>query len=252
MIVHVYARQKLNHVCNPELPLWNIGPNNMHVLHVVQLWIDTTGHVGPYILLRLAGARVAAYVHYPTISTDMLARVSRREATFNNSADIAASPLKSWAKVMYYRAFAGLYGCLGGFSNVVLVNSNWTRAHVEQIWWGCAPPTPHGSTAPHAASNQHDDENELQGAKISALIKRRRRGPTVVFPPCDVTAFAALPLRRCHVKCITGDPAAAVLCSVGQFRPEKNHTCALPHSLASSCKCELCCMPAPVWRQFDV
>ena len=66
-----------------------------------QVWIDTTGQVGPYMLLRLAGARVVAYVHYPTISSDMLARVSRRQPAFNNSSDVASSAFKSWIKLVY-------------------------------------------------------------------------------------------------------------------------------------------------------
>lgn len=39
-----------------------------------ELWVDTTGWAFPYPLVRLGGARVAAYVHYPTISSDMLQR----------------------------------------------------------------------------------------------------------------------------------------------------------------------------------
>lgn len=39
-----------------------------------ELFVDTTGWAFPYPLARLAGARVAAYVHYPTISTNMLQR----------------------------------------------------------------------------------------------------------------------------------------------------------------------------------
>lgn len=41
---------------------------------VPELWVDTTGWAFPYPLARLAGSRVAAYVHYPTISSDMLQR----------------------------------------------------------------------------------------------------------------------------------------------------------------------------------
>lgn len=41
---------------------------------VPEVWIDTTGWAAPYPLVRLAGARCAAYVHYPTISADMLQR----------------------------------------------------------------------------------------------------------------------------------------------------------------------------------
>ena len=41
----------------------------------VQTFIDTSGWAFSFPLARLAGARVLAYVHYPTISTDMLSRV---------------------------------------------------------------------------------------------------------------------------------------------------------------------------------
>lgn len=41
---------------------------------VPEVWVDTTGWAAPYPLVRLAGARCAAYVHYPTISADMLQR----------------------------------------------------------------------------------------------------------------------------------------------------------------------------------
>lgn len=196
----------------------------------MQVWIDTTGQVGPYILLRLAGARVVAYVHYPTISTDMLARVSRREATYNNSADIAASPIKSWIKIIYYRAFAALYGFLGGFSNVALVNSNWTRAHVESIWWGCSPAkkgSPGGALQHAERQRQHLTSQTAETNSLENLRETRsmNKAVTVVFPPCDVSVFAALPLQRNSVVCVEGDPDV-VLCSVGQFRPEKNHACA--------------------------
>lgn len=45
------------------------------------------------ILRWLGGARVAAYVHYPTISTDMLARVGKKEADATNEHVIAGSAL---------------------------------------------------------------------------------------------------------------------------------------------------------------
>lgn len=111
--------------------------------------------------MRLAGARVAAYVHYPTISSDMLSRVRRRDAAYNNSAAISASAAGSAAKLAYYIAFAEVYGWLGGFANVAMVNSSWTGGHVETIWWGA-----------------------------------QRRRPPVVWPPCDVARLSALPLPR--------------------------------------------------------
>ena len=40
-----------------------------------QTFIDSSGWAFSFPLARLAGCQVAAYVHYPTISTDMLKRV---------------------------------------------------------------------------------------------------------------------------------------------------------------------------------
>ncbi len=54
-----------------------------------QVYIDTTGWAFTYPLAWRAGSRVACYVHYPTISTDMLGRVWQGTATYNNDADIA-------------------------------------------------------------------------------------------------------------------------------------------------------------------
>ncbi|KAI3435747.1 hypothetical protein D9Q98_001805 [Chlorella vulgaris] len=126
---------------------------------VPELWVDTTGWAFPYPLVRVAGARVAAYVHYPTISTDMLQRVWERDALYNNSREVATSPLKSLAKLAYYHLFALLYAAVGAAAQVVMVNSSWTRRHIAELWW-------------------------------------QRRQPTRVYPPCDTQALQALPLDR--------------------------------------------------------
>lgn len=126
---------------------------------VPSIWVDTTGWSFPYPLVRLTGARVVAYVHYPTISTDMLGRVRSRESTFNNDATVAASPAKSRLKLAYYQAFAALYGAVGACADVVMVNSSWTKRHVASLWW-------------------------------------RRVEPLLVFPPCDTAGLQALPLDR--------------------------------------------------------
>lgn len=149
-----------------------------------QVWIDTVGWPMAYPVAAAAGARIAAYVHYPVVSTDMLARVSARAPTFNNPASVAASPVKSWLKLTYYRAFALLYGWLGSLPAVVMVNSTWTHGHITQLWWRRPPASP----------------------------------ARIVYPPCDVEALAAAPLERTR--------APPLLCSIAQFRPEKDHRCA--------------------------
>jgi alpha-1,2-mannosyltransferase len=79
----------------------------------LQVMIDTTGWAFINPLCKLAGAKVAAYVHYPTVSTDMLLRVWSQQSTYNNDDTIARSSVKSMIKVLYYEAFAIFYGLVG-------------------------------------------------------------------------------------------------------------------------------------------
>ncbi|KAK9831961.1 hypothetical protein WJX81_003478 [Elliptochloris bilobata] len=126
---------------------------------VPEVMVDTSGWAFAYPLARLAGVRVAAYVHYPTVSADMLAAVVARRPGFNNDPALAASWARSAAKLAYYCVFAAAYGAAGGCANAVMVNSSWTAGHIARLWWRVEP-------------------------------------PLRVFPPCDTAALAALPLDR--------------------------------------------------------
>lgn len=119
------------------------------------VFFDTAGHAFGYPLARLAGCRVAAYVHYPAVSTDMIRRVRRRAEAFNNDARVARSALGSTAKLVYYNLFAIAYGLCGKCASVAVCNSSWTRGHVRALWGG---------------------------------------DPPVVFPPCNVDALLAPPV----------------------------------------------------------
>ena len=127
--------------------------------HVPEVWVDTTGWAFPYPLVRAAGGKVVAYVHYPTISTDMLSRVRERRSQYNNDDKISSSSIKSAIKLVYYKSFAVVYGLAISSANVVMVNSSWTRRHVAELWW-------------------------------------KRGRPTVVYPPCDTKGLQLLPLDR--------------------------------------------------------
>lgn len=52
------------------------------------------------LFVYLTGVPVGAYVHYPTISTDMLERVSNRSAAHNNDSRISNSFILSYAKLL--------------------------------------------------------------------------------------------------------------------------------------------------------
>ncbi|PWA28404.1 hypothetical protein CCH79_00015957 [Gambusia affinis] len=170
---------------------------------VPDLYVDSMGYAFTLPIFRyLGGCKVASYVHYPTVSTDMLSVVRERNPRFNNADFISRNPVLSALKVLYYCLFALLYGLAGSCSDVVMVNSTWTLGHILALW--------------------------------------RCPGRTsVVYPPCDVRAFLDVPLegeededeleegweelggeedgrgggdRKCHS-----------IVSVGQFRPEKDH-----------------------------
>ena len=52
---------------------------------VPSIYVDTMGYAFTMPLFKyLGGSSVGCYVHYPTISTDMLERVGRRKAMYNN------------------------------------------------------------------------------------------------------------------------------------------------------------------------
>nr|CAG4640919.1 EOG090X07J8 [Eulimnadia texana] len=106
--------------------LWKLVPD---------VYIDTMGYAFTYPLFRHFGqCQVGCYVHYPTISSDMLGKVSSRSASFNNNPVIARSAVLTYFKLTYYRLFAALYGWVGKQAHAVLVNSSWTEGHINDIW----------------------------------------------------------------------------------------------------------------------
>eukprot|EP00931_Biecheleriopsis_adriatica_P108261 TRINITY_DN82591_c0_g1_i1.p1 TRINITY_DN82591_c0_g1~~TRINITY_DN82591_c0_g1_i1.p1 ORF type:complete len:529 (-),score=99.42 TRINITY_DN82591_c0_g1_i1:10-1596(-) len=124
------------------------------------VYIDSMGYAFTLPLFcLLGGCRVGCYVHYPTISTDMLQQVRSRGVSVCNDASVAKSPLLSAGKLLYYRLFALMYGLAGKFSEVVLVNSSWTRGHIDALW-------------------------------------NLRDRTCIAYPPCDTAALASLPLER--------------------------------------------------------
>ncbi|CDU25735.1 related to ALG11-required for asparagine-linked glycosylation [Sporisorium scitamineum] len=121
--------------------------------------IDTMGYAFTYPVARLFNLHlsIAAYVHYPIISTDMLARVSARQPGHTNNARTANSLLRSRGKLIYYRVFAKVYSWALRRADVVVGNGSWTRGHLE----------------------------ELMG-----------RGVEKVYPPCDTVKLAGFGLER--------------------------------------------------------
>ena len=126
---------------------------------IPDVYIDSMGYAFTYPIFHyLASVPVIAYVHYPTISTDMLDQVRERRPTYNNRRLIAGSANVSQVKLVYYRLFAYLYGCCGKCARLAYCNSSWTRGHIETIW-------------------------SLPQTSIH-----------LVYPPCDVKQFLSMPL----------------------------------------------------------
>eukprot|EP01102_Stenamoeba_stenopodia_P003901 TRINITY_DN14020_c0_g1_i1.p1 TRINITY_DN14020_c0_g1~~TRINITY_DN14020_c0_g1_i1.p1 ORF type:complete len:485 (+),score=70.19 TRINITY_DN14020_c0_g1_i1:175-1629(+) len=98
------------------------------------IYLDTMGYAFTYPLMKLTGSRVGCYVHYPTVSTDMLTRVAERRIDYNNNQSITTSSVLSTGKLYYYKMFASLYGFFGRWADMVMVNSTWTKNNIDRIW----------------------------------------------------------------------------------------------------------------------
>ncbi|XP_058793185.1 GDP-Man:Man(3)GlcNAc(2)-PP-Dol alpha-1,2-mannosyltransferase-like [Phymastichus coffea] len=99
------------------------------------IFIDTMGYAFTYPLFKYLGnCKVASYTHYPIISTDMLNCVSERITAVNNRHVIARNPLFTVLKLGYYKGIAFLYGLTGRTADIVMVNSSWTKDHINFIW----------------------------------------------------------------------------------------------------------------------
>jgi len=114
----------------------------------------------------LAGCRVGCYVHYPTISGDMLRKVIERRPSYNNDARIAESQAVSWGKYVYYYLFSLAYGAVGGWcSSLTMVNSTWTKNHIDGIWGidstlvfpPCLSASSHLSSQPTTVGSDRDE-----------------------------------------------------------------------------------------------
>ncbi|KAL9058536.1 MAG: hypothetical protein Q9162_001691 [Coniocarpon cinnabarinum] len=158
------------------------------------IFIDTMGYAFALFLCKsvLPDVPCGAYVHYPTISTDMLDSLNVIDVHAGKGG-IHAGRGTGWrgqAKRVYWRIFAALYSWAGGHVDVVMTNSTWTQGHITQLW-----------------------------SKV-----RTRRNPNatpieVVFPPCavdeleDAVEVSAASEARRTENCVY----------IAQFRPEKNH-----------------------------
>ena len=157
-------------------------------LLVPDVFVDTMGYAFAVASVRflLPDVATGAYVHYPTISTDMLSSLddTTGQKGTNSGAGVG---LRGLLKRYYWHLFAYLYGWVGRHIDVVMCNSSWTAAHVRSIW-RISPP-----------------------------------GPTVLYPPCPVEELiSSIPISSSPPDDSESTRSPTIL-YIAQFRPEKNH-----------------------------
>ena len=160
-------------------------------LAVPDIFIDTMGYAFALWLSKYLFPDVptGAYVHYPTISTDMLSSLDSDVGATQGLNAGAGKGLRGSGKKLYWQWFSRLYGQMGGSVDVVMTNSSWTANHIRQLW------NPYRTKA----GSKHEVE--------------------VVFPPCAVEELQ----EAIEVSPAGESKRKPVLLYIAQFRPEKNH-----------------------------
>jgi alpha-1,2-mannosyltransferase len=164
-------------------------------LLVPDVFIDTMGYAFTLAMCKwlFPTVPVGAYVHYPTISTDMLASLDDKSGVQGINSG-AGKGWKGMIKRHYWELFAKLYGWVGRQVDVVMCNSSWTAAHIRTLWGTSKKSSP--STGDGTASS-----------------------PAVVFPPTAVSELES----TIAVDAESEKAREPVLLYIAQFRPEKNH-----------------------------
>lgn len=99
------------------------------------VYIDTTGCPFTLPIAKiLTGAKTHAYIHYPTMSNDMLKKVSSKTTDFNNSEIFTKIFFLFKLKLLYYRFFLLCYRICGMFVDTAVGNSIWTVFRVQEVW----------------------------------------------------------------------------------------------------------------------
>jgi alpha-1,2-mannosyltransferase len=153
----------------------------------IDVYWDTTGCAFTFLVARwmCPSAWIVAYVHYPTISTDMMA--------WEWQQNTKTRPMhKTLLKLVYYWWFAIMYGLVGSLADLVMVNSTWTYGHIQRLWGFFSSQRIHIVYPPcrvPSSTSTPTTPQESSSSSYSSSPKDRTR--TIV--------------------------------SIGQFRPEKDH-----------------------------
>jgi len=153
------------------------------------IFIDTMGYAFALAFSKFLfpSTPTGAYVHYPTISTDMLGSLSDGGQGLNAG---TGEGWKGKAKKRYWHLFAHIYSWVGGSVDIVMTNSSWTQAHIRSLW------------GPARAKRSKFSDAQ------------------VVFPPVAVEELE----REIDAGAENERKRERVILYIAQFRPEKNHT----------------------------
>lgn len=161
-------------------------------LLVPDVFVDTMGYAFALGLSKFLFRDVptGAYVHYPTISTDMLDSLDPTSAVGSQGVNAGkGTGARGYAKKLYWKLFAWFYSLTGSSIDIVMTNSSWTQAHIQKLW------------GPRRQRKQH----------ASPIA--------VVYPPVAVKVME----QEIEVSEASEAQRESVILYIAQFRPEKNH-----------------------------
>lgn len=161
-------------------------------LVVPDVFVDTMGYAFSLGLSKWLFGNVpsGAYVHYPTISIDMLKSLDPDSPLGSQGVNAGQGVgLRGFLKRNYWHAFAWLYSKMGATIDVVMTNSTWTQAHITSLW---------------GPGRRDANKNDPIA---------------VVYPPCAVEELE----EAVQVSAESEAKRGKVLLYIAQFRPEKNH-----------------------------
>ena len=155
---------------------------------VPDIFVDTMGYSFTLALCKLIFPKIptGAYVHYPTISTDMLDSLDADSDKGLNTG--AGKGFRGSVKRNYWKIFAWIYSWVGGNIDIVMTNSSWTQAHVQSLW---------------GPNRKRQKSSEVE----------------VVYPPCAVEEIE----QAIQVTKASEAERKRILVYIAQFRPEKKH-----------------------------
>jgi len=160
-------------------------------LVVPDIFVDTMGYAFAQGFSKFLFRHMptCAYVHYPTISTDMLESLDPSSPLGSRGLNAGqGTGTRGKLKKAYWQLFAMLYSRMGSTIDVVMTNSTWTQAHIKKLW------------------------GPYRNAKANPI--------TAVYPPVAVEVLESAIV-------VTAESEAKrekIILSIAQFRPEKDHT----------------------------